>query len=198
MKKLLYILLSVSGFYLQAQDVSSRPFVLRHAYFAIAGETNVNDFSCRLVKQNLTDTLYISGNWEGLSLDINGLKFELPTHEFDCGMRLMTNDFQKLLKADQYENVLLEIDQLHLTDDYNLDSLENVKSETLIQITDQNRTETIESGYLRKYQGQFILGGAHKIKMTRYNIEPPTKFFGTVRARDELYIEFEVIFESIK
>ena len=198
MRTFFFALLLLAYSKLNAQEVERVPFVLRHAYFAIAGETNINNFSCRLVLQNLSDTLAISGNWKGLSLDTKGLDFQLPTNEFDCGMKMMTKDFQKLLQSEKYPYIGLSIDMLHLNDDYNLDSLYNVGSNAIIQIASQTQIENIQNGYLRNYEGQFILGGSHKIKMTQYNIEPPSKFFGAVKAKEELYIEFEVIFEPVK
>ena len=179
-----------------AQVNPSNSFIVKHTYFAIAGKTNVNDFSCRLIRNDLSDTLHISGNWEGLNLEVGGLNFDLPVSEFDCGMKMMTRDFQKLLKYEEHPEVSLQINHLLLSDDYNLDSLESITSYTTIQITSEARKETIENGYFRKYEDQYILGGSHKIKMTDYHIEPPTRFLGTIRAQDELYIEFEIIFES--
>jgi len=195
MKKLFFFFLFLTSWYvLHAQGVRSM-FILTSAKVDINGTTNVNKFNCSLHESNLSDTLYLAGEWEGNTIVLDGLDLKLTVNKFDCGIKLMTNDFRKIMMSETYPDILLKINRLVVTSEMKRDSTYSVSTEALFSIAKATRREDIKNGALRNLHDKQVISGSHHVKMTSFGLTPPTKFFGTVKVADELSLEFELVLE---
>ncbi|WP_456461120.1 hypothetical protein [Reichenbachiella sp.] len=179
-------------------DKAENSYVVKSISIVIEGKTNVNKFSCKLKKYVANDTLKINGIWNGKSVEFDGLYLQVPVDGFNCGLPLMTSDFRNLLKSELHPLLSMEISEIYLPPSPNLSALENMTANTLLTIAGAKQIEEVYDSYLNEMDNELILGGKHELNMRAYQIEPPSKFFGTIVVQEQLDIEFEVTIQLVE
>ena len=187
-KKLLILLLilyfPVAGFRIDDGEPKWNAPVT--GFIDIIVESNVNRlfFSYPLSEINLYDTGVVLPAKE----DTGTANIIVPVKDFRCTNKIAFKDFLTLLKADQYPNLTIAIPQKVLM------YYDNDESVTLHNITINI------AGVLKKYDiicraenrnsKDYILIGMIKIRLNDLKIEPPEKYFGLVKIKDEVIVKF--------
>ena len=118
----------------------------------------------------------------------------IPVKEFRCENKHAYNDLLKLLKAEEYP--FLEIDIPDNTD-IKYDATDSVLikgvSFTVAGVTKQY---DIHCQIVKDDNGYQILNGSTKIKLTDLKITPPVKLFGFVKVNNEIKIDFGFCLKS--
>ena len=189
MKRILLILLvlvcfTVAGF--RIDDGEPKWKAPASGFIDIIVESNVNRlvFSYPLNEISMYDTgEAIYGNEDAETVNII-----VPVKDFRCSNKIAFKDFLTLLKADQYPNLTIAIPQKVLM------YYDNDESVTLHNITINI------AGVLKKYDiicraenrnsKDYILIGMIKIRLNDLKIEPPEKYFGLVKIKDEVIVKF--------
>jgi hypothetical protein len=166
--------------------------VLTEGFIDITVESNINRlfFSYPLAGINLHDT----GNpgAEGLeTININ-----VPVKGFRCANETAFHDFLALLKADQYPNLSISIPQKDLTQNpqkeyFTIQSL-------VINIAGVSREYSITCQVENLNSGRSFLAGTLKIRLSDLDIEPPVKYFGLVKIKDEVIVKFGFSFNDYR
>lgn len=168
------------------------PVILESAELAIGGNTNINNFTCQLFRLNLHDTLtYVSNTADGAEL-FNGLVLKFNVSDFACNHSMMTKDFKELLKAADFPYIIMHINDVivHRTSK-NIGS-QSISAHIILTIAGRSKSEFIENASITQTGQWLALTGSHKVLMTKFEIEPPIKLFGTVRTEDTIEILFSI------
>lgn len=185
---LFLICLLLSGGSSFAQDVSIQK---DQSNLWIEGKSNVNHFTCHAEEYNsVIDT-------PEMEHDPFILSVEIAVIGFDCGKRRMNRDLYDALKADNHPTIDFEYEKTHSLS-YS-DSTDFYKLTVNGTLTVAGHTKTIEfpmSATLLD-EGSIRAEGQANIRMSEYNVEPPTALFGLVKVDDKLTVHFE-LFASIK
>lgn len=151
----------------------------------ILGKTNVNDFH---MEYRENDFCEVPGDFrKGNSM----VEIEIPADQIEADSKLMLNDFLELINADKYPTITIEIDSDEITFDQAGESDLKTIGISMNGITKQFRSQTFSDAC---FGNQWCLTGELKIKLTDFNIKPPNKFFGLVKVRDEIFINFRILF----
>lgn len=168
------------------------PVVLESAELAIGGNTNVNNFTCQLFRLNLNDTLtYVSETADGAEL-FNGLVLRFSVSDFACNHSMMTKDFKALLKADDFPYIIMHINEVTVHRASNKANSQSISAQITLTIAGHSKREFIENASITQTDQWLALTGSHKVLMTKFEIEPPVKLFGTVRTEDAIEILFSI------
>jgi hypothetical protein len=151
----------------------------------ITGKTNVNDFHMEYREDEFCRMP------STFSSDEATIEINIPAEEVEADSKIMLKDFLDLINSDEYPNITIEI----------------AKDEIDFASPDTEGKKTIElsmNGLTKKYQcetvsascfvDQWCLTGQLKLKLTDFNIEPPHKFLGLVKVRNEIFISFRILF----
>lgn len=172
---------------------SSHQVEVRASRFVIEGKTNVNTFDCALYQDIPEEKLEVQSHWTDFSLSFEGLRFRYRVTDFDCGLAAMNADMQELLKSKEYPYLFLEIHNINV--DRSNTEIERLKvsAEITIMIAGVYRKYQIMDGLvINRSEQELTFLGKKTLKLTDFNLEPPTKFFGMVTVTDELKVEFEL------
>lgn len=121
------------------------------------------------------------------------MTFTYKVENFDCGIGAMNRDLQNTLKSDYYPNLQLEINEIILDANNNEFEELEVAANVVITIAGVTRKVYLEAGKIINYDDdQLSFFGEKSLKMTDFNIEPPTKMLGAIKVRDELNIAFHI------
>lgn len=172
---------------LQAQedfrDIKLR--TLPESTLLIAGSTNVNKFDCHfnieLISEPTTIKLIESSN----KIIFDHVKLQLLTTGFDCGNKRMNSDFQDLLVAEHYPEIVIEIDKAELI------SSTYIKVNIIVQIANKNKRYELPVKINNdRFQGKF------KINIRDFGLEPPKKALGLIQVDEMIEVQFDMKFSE--
>ncbi|WMI68084.1 YceI family protein [Mangrovimonas sp. YM274] len=124
-------------------------------------------------------------------LTINNLKIEIEAESLKSGKSAMDKNSYKALKTNKYKYITFEL--------LNTKSVQDLGNGTYKvaaegNLTISGTTKKVGLDFELALKGnQATLKGSKNIKMTDFNVEPPTALFGTVTTGDALTIEFNTI-----
>lgn len=140
-------------------------------FVKINGSTNVNSFQCINSKFKHEAYSFSEKNLPNIILKVT---------DFDCGNKMMTKDFQKILNAEKYPEMTIKF----------LNFIKNQKKFlAVVEVKMMNQS--------RKYNVEFNLEnnkmvGRKNVKFSDFNITPPKKMGGMVVVKDDLDLTFSL------
>ncbi len=155
---------------------------------SIIGHTNINSFWLKYSEnkspQRATDVA------ETPNLKTRSITIAIPARNFVFSNRLMRNDFLSLIHADKFPDINIQLQGFK-----GLANLKNDSSEIMlvnITLAGVKRAMSVYCNITRNSDNHFILSGSQLIKLSDFNLVPPSKFLGLVKVNNELIINFEI------
>lgn len=161
----------------------------------IEGRSNVNRFECtagafeghaHLRNEPGTDR----STWDGGRID---LSVEITVRSFECGRDRMNRDLYDALRSDEHQQITFryrDTDVFFMDPQTGLYSLKVIGDLT---VAGKTREITFPADGRLLEEGKMRVTGEKLIRMSDYDIEPPTGLLGLVRAEDELNVRFDLI-----
>ena len=148
----------------------------------IRGEVKINN-------PNGNDWSRAEASWfESVSVTI-------PVGDIDADSRRMNRNMHEYLKEDDYPEITYS-----LVEAEELASLGNPGFQLTVRGTVNAAGESREIIHdveiSEQENGNLVISGSQDLKMTDFGIDPPTAMLGSVRSRDEMTIEFELVLEK--
>ena len=154
----------------------------------ISGESNIQDFTVRYYFKKQSKPT--NGETTGLASPQHD-EIRIPVNKLLFSNRHMKDDFLNLVHAKKYPLIRL------LYNPEMLSRLDTLKSKTVpitIQITNIKKTYKVPVSILNK-EGVYIeLKGLVQIKLSDFKLKPKRYFFGLIRLKDKLNINFILYF----
>ncbi|MDH5380708.1 MAG: YceI family protein [Cyclobacteriaceae bacterium] len=169
--------------------VFGQKFVIKEKLnMEVLGTSNLHDWEM-ISHTGVGEATIILSN--GKLKNIESLVFKLNTESLKSGKSTMDEICYKAMKTDKHKTisfVLKEVKSISNSDNkYKIIAAGNLT----IAGTTKYQTLTVTADFSSK---RIVFTGLHNIKMTDFNVKPPTALFGTIRTGDDLNIKFEVIY----
>lgn len=189
LKRFLYlsIYLLISGYF--PAEPASTWVVMQGSSLTVNGSTNVNKFQCDITNYSMPDTITCVKQAKTQTLPMNG-KLKLDIESFDCHNRMMTNDLRKTLKYQEFPKLVIKF--------ISINSYPNFKNPTKIT----GLVDIVLAGVVKRYDISYLftvdnnnivhLKGDRAVAFTDFNLTPPSKLGGVIKAKDELLVEFNL------
>jgi polyisoprenoid-binding protein YceI len=164
----------------------------------IEGRSNVNEFECEANKYSGEATLYdeeednsefVQNVQERLSLQV-----DIRVDGFECGKNRMNRDLRNALKSDNFPEITFLFDSAELLEmpkNPNDPFLVDVKGSLTVAGETRDIHFETRAYYLDVDKVRAI--GNTTIRMSDFNVEPPTALLGLIQADDELTVKFDLI-----
>jgi polyisoprenoid-binding protein YceI len=185
---LLTLFLATSAF---AQTVT---LTLTNSEMKIEGTSNVIDWDANV---NVMNVSLLMNNTENFSLasltpdSFNSLTIQMPVKDIVSDTRGLTGNIQKYLKIDQHPAIRFELDKIESIQSSNQDGADMlITANGFVTAAGVSSPVTMQVLAKQNANGTITFFGEQSLKMTSFNIDPPTAVMGTVRARDD----FKVIY----
>lgn len=151
-------------------------FKAQESNVEIIGKTNINTFKCSNGNINQVNfAINSKGNHQNLPEIILAVK------DFDCHNKLMTKDFQAILNAANYPNLIIKFLNISKTTN-NL-----YKANIEVNIINKKKTYSIDLVY-----GDKNIYGKKNVKFSDFGIQPPKKMGGLITVNDNLELVFNL------
>jgi polyisoprenoid-binding protein YceI len=156
----------------------------------LQGTSTLHDWEMIADKGN-SEAVFVLTNDKLTSL--SGLTFTLPAKNLKSEHTVMDNNTYKALKADQNPNITFVLTSAIVAPvDGNTYQLRCVGRLTIAGTT--RETELTATGKYNPADKTFTVAGSKKMRMTDYQVKPPTVMFGTIKTGDDITISYNLKF----
>jgi len=193
---LLSLLLSLSLVQLSdAQEDSGMQLTLEEGHeMMIDGTSNIRDWDAKIKTMNTDFVMneFDMSNLSSLSADhFESLELSIPVDDIESSSGKLTSNIHKYLKGKDYPMItfnLTDIDSVTVNG-----NTATITANGIINAAgvDYQTTMTVDAMF---EDGKVTFSGTQPLKMTDFNIDPPTALLGTIRARDEIDIIYSLTF----
>ncbi|UCS93022.1 YceI family protein [Echinicola marina] len=164
--------------------------ILEESELGIAGTTNVNSYYCMSDNYFGDDKIYERYSSDG-NISWSG-KIKVPASSFDCANNIMTKDFQTTIKADQHPYIGMEF--LHLEKVHGMGNV--ISGEAIVTLVQVHKKIKIDCEIQKTDDGVLKLEGSHSFLFSDFGLEAPRKFFGAIKVKDSVTVEFKLFLKS--
>ncbi|WP_138431054.1 YceI family protein [Fodinibius saliphilus] len=193
---LIIILLLLIPSWSGAQSLPGELTIARGGKIWIEGTAGPVDFNCQA--QELSGQGQITNTSDPQStIRENGkvnISVSLPVHSLDCGKKAMNSDMYSALKAERHPSITYQLLEATLDKEAKADtgSWMPIVTRGIMNIAGvADTTEIVVSGKVLD-NDHFQVKGNKMLNMDTYNIDPPSKMFGLIRADKKLDLHFNV------
>jgi hypothetical protein len=177
-----------------AESMSQSSYILNpvNSEMAILGTSSLHDWQMEVKDINCSATMITDGkNVRG----IRDARFNCVTTSIVSDYKLMDKKTYEALKADEFSSIDFKMTDGKVNS-ISANEFSGIASGYL-SIAGQKREVDIPfKGYLWM-EGQVKLEGKVVLKMSEFNIEPPTALLGSLKTGDEVSIVYSFLFENI-
>lgn len=141
-------------------------------FVKINGSTNVNSFQC-------TNNKFKNDGVYSFS-EKNLPNIILKVTDFDCGNKMMTKDFQRILNAEKYPEMTIKFIKF-------TKAQKNFVAVVEVKMMNQSRRYSVEFELENNK-----MTGRKNVKFSDFNIIPPKKMGGMIVVKDDLDLTFSL------
>lgn len=157
----------------------------------VLGTSNIHDWE--ILAKDFQGTINLELE-NGQLVKISELDFSVIAESLDSGKGGMNKNTYKALNTDKYKTInykLVKVNNIDCT------SKSQCKITTSGYLTIAGTKKPIDITFDSKISnGNIVLSGNKSIKMSNFNIDPPTAMFGTITTGDEVNIKFQAAFNK--
>ena len=155
----------------------------------IAGTSTLHDWEMK-ANNGKCDAVFVLGPNDKITA-LSGLSFSMQATSLKSDSKMMDNNAYKALKTDAHSNIAFVLSSATVTQlDGNTYQLKCFGKLTIAGTT--RETDLIATGKWNPGDKSFVVTGTKKIKMTDYNVKPPTVMMGTIKTGNDLSIAFNL------
>jgi len=186
------LILSTSGMLtigLKAQDIKNiNP---ESGTMKLSGTSTMHDW-------DMHGTFHIDGKFKMTESTnklnaLTALNFVLPVENLKSDKKKLNETAYKALKTEQFKDITFKM--THATVTEVLANRYKVVALGLLTIAGVTRTISLEVLWIMNSDRTVLCAGSQKLKMTDYNVEPPS-FLGFMKTGDDITLNFEFKFKS--
>ena len=187
---ILFLLLTLTSF---TPKRSTKWVITQNSSLTINGNTNVNKFSCAILSYPKTDTLTI--NRENNQVLLTGA-LSLNVKNFDCNNAMMTHQFRKTLKHEEFP--LLYITFISLKE-FPSPNQKNNSIKGLVAIKIAGITKRFDICYeFESLDNTLQLRGSQIVNFSDFKLTAPQRLGKLVKTNDQLSVIFELRLKMVE
>jgi len=173
-------------------NAQSRAILAPASKMWIEGTSNVHDWKVEANNIDAQIELDAAGLAAAPAKMVKKVTITIPVKSLKSEHDKMDDNIRKALKADKYAEIV-----------YTLTSVESVSAETkdgftlktagTLNIAGVENAVSSEIVAIRLADGTIKATGSVPVKMTAFQVKPPTAMFGTIKCGDEVKVKFDFV-----
>ncbi len=194
---LILVLVIIQVYLVKAQDAPQYKYIISsESKLWFEGTSTLHGYKC--VAKEITGSFIMKemisdSTQTGFSnTAITGI-LQIPVLSIDSGKGKMDKKMRKLLKADDYPEIIFELTNLEVTASPETGKAQvQLKTMGNVKVAGVEKTIALEVIGNLEPNGTIRFAGSKKLLMTDFNIKPPTMFFGRLKTGNEITVYFEI------
>lgn len=168
--------------------IGQASYSLEDSEIIVKGTSSISDWEMK--------SATVTGSFEGKIVKnnlqkIDKLQLAIPAESLKSGRDGMDANAYKSLKTAQHQDIVFKSDKVKVNQN-------SIIAEGELTIAGTARPVQIKAECTVDSNGDLSCKGSEKLKMTDYNVEPPTAMFGSITTGDEIEIVFNARFSDQK
>ncbi|HMR55815.1 MAG TPA: YceI family protein [Cyclobacteriaceae bacterium] len=148
----------------------------------IAGTSTMHDWT--MTSKQVTAQAQLETDASGQLIKVNSLLVTIPAESLKSGKGAMDKNAYNALKTDKNKDIRFQFTSATING-------ANIVAQGTLAIAGSSKpTELTVTG--KSVANGIRFEGSKKLKMTEYNVEPPSFMFGSVKTGDEITITFDI------
>jgi polyisoprenoid-binding protein YceI len=180
------ILFAIATFVLAVQFnvyAQDRFIVSEESKVVVKGTSSLHDWETNVTEINGGGVFALGAN----SIEsANNFHLSIPVKSMESGKRGMDNKIYEALKANKSPKIEFQFKNI------SQQSSGKITVNGKMTVAGKAKDVQLTSDYVID-NGNIIVKGVHSMKMTEFDIDPPTAMLGAVRAGDQIQIEYNLI-----
>ena len=157
----------------------------------VEGTSNIHDW--KLTAENLQGNLNAELK-DGQLVKINELNFGVASESLKSGKGGMDKNTYKALKTDKNQRITYQLEKVNSIECV---TANECKVTTTGYLSIAGTKKLVDLIFDAKVAGNKVtLVGNKKIRMTEFNVDPPTAMFGTITTGDEVNVKFQTVYTN--
>jgi polyisoprenoid-binding protein YceI len=124
---------------------------------------------------------------------LKSLTFSLAVRNLKSDSKAMDKNAYKALKADQHTNITYRLTSATVTDSKEKSYL--IKTQGSLQVAGVTKEVSIDVYCTVNKDASITCSGSNKLKMTDYQVKPPSFMLGAMKTGDALTLDFKLVYK---
>ena len=190
--RIFLLLLLMSGFSVTSWAQSYR--IADNSSMSIIGSSNVTDWEAEVktIRGQVVLNNMNSSDWSAADASwFERIELSFPVADIDADSRRMNSNMHQYLKESSHPEITYVFNEAVTLSGSANPALQATLS-GIVTVGGEARPVEHDIEIRRGENGQLIVTGSKALKMTDFDISPPTALLGSVRAEDDIEIVFEL------
>lgn len=187
--KMLLAFIVVSATWAMA-TVSAQTFVVKSYDMKISGTSNMHDWKMKAKDASINAVWNLQA---GKIADLSGLEFSMPVKGLKSESDLMDSRTYSTLKADKHQKINFKLVSADVTQQGGQYLIKATGNLTIAGVT---KSVVLMANGVMNNDKLITVTGSKKIKMSEWQIKPPSFMFGAMKVGDEVTIDFNLKFNG--
>lgn len=161
------------------------------AKIKIEGTSNIHDWEMNTDKGNSTAVFITDGN--GVISGLSSLTFSLPIESLKSESSAMDKNAYKAMHSTKYTSLTFTVLSASIKPAGNN---YQVQSKGRLTISGVSRDIDITALCTVNPDKSIAVNGSYKLKMTAYNVTPPSIMLGAIKTGDDITVKFNLLFKA--
>lgn len=173
---------------LAAQDIYEINSYSKATSITVSGTSNIHDWNMTSPALVCSAQMAYDNSGSASILNVSKLEFSVAVKTLKSGKDKMDNKTYSALKANKYSIITYKLISATASP-FKKDAF-NIQSTGTLTIAGVTKQIEMTVACQVKPDGNIICVGTKKLKMTDYDVEPPTALFGTIASGNDITISF--------
>ena len=160
----------------------------------VEGKSTIKDFSCKAVELDASIDAVPNAVTKVAAGEkaIHAVRITVPAEKMDCGNGTMNDHMRKALKVGENPTIVFKLTS------YDVSKTASGTAGTLtgtLSLGGQHKTVVIPAEGSTE-GGALHVTGAYELKMSDYDLTPPSLMFGRIKVRDAVNVKFDLLIKA--
>lgn len=165
--------------------VKTRVKITSKSEVTIKGRSNVNSFQCKYNSDCIEDEISVTVTRSNAKIFFDGAKISIQSKGFDCRHKMINKDLKKILKADDYSHIEIDVEEL-------VTNKNAITAKICVEIAGIKKQYAVPVTFDPKKQN---VKGILKINIKDFYLKSPKKLLGIVTLDDNVAIDFNLFLQ---
>jgi polyisoprenoid-binding protein YceI len=158
----------------------------------IEGTSNVHDWKSEASVINAEIELDAAGLSAAPAKLLKKVVVTIPVKSLKSGHGKMDENLQKALKADKNPDIIYTLISVEALASDSKDAF-TLRAAGTLSVAGAESAVTMDIAAIRQADGSIKATGTVPVKMTAFQVKPPTAMLGTIRCGDEVKVKFDLV-----
>ena len=186
----------------EAKDVPLAVTLGKGSELRVEGSSTIHDWESRTEAMtiSLTGREALPAGTEALdsfvrATKVGGLTLTIPVASMKSGKDGLDKNMRKALKEKEFPNIVFKMSGYEFLNGSQSADTMSIRAKGSITVTGVTRPENVQATLVRDGKGLW-LEGSKDLRMTDFEVRPPTMMMGTLRTKDEITIHYRLLLVS--